>query len=160
GRPGQPAQLAQCPGAAARAGRPRGRPGRPAPPLLPRGDRSPQPRGPAVRGGGPPHGAHGRVRPRPVAEGPGPPPPPAAGGRLGMSLWASGKSFWPGDVGRKERPQPAVLEGHRHWVCQVAFAPDGRTLVSAGGALDQAGEIILWDLATGRAKFLPLVGIA
>src|SRR6266404_4818597 len=48
----------------------------------------------------------------------------------------------------KPLPQVAVLQGHQCWVQSVAFAPDGKTLVSAGGMHGQVGEAILWDVST------------
>jgi WD40 repeat protein len=45
-----------------------------------------------------------------------------------------------------------ILEGHRYWVHHLAFAPDGQTLASAAGELYRAGEVKLWDLATGRER--------
>ncbi|MEW5961347.1 MAG: WD40 repeat domain-containing protein, partial [Chloroflexota bacterium] len=44
------------------------------------------------------------------------------------------------------------LRGHRDWVWDVAFSPDGRTLAS--GSAD--GKIIFWDTATRRPLILPL----
>lgn len=44
------------------------------------------------------------------------------------------------------------LRGHRDWVWDVAFSPDGRTLAS--GSAD--GKIIFWDVATRRPLILPL----
>jgi eukaryotic-like serine/threonine-protein kinase len=54
--------------------------------------------------------------------------------------------FW--DVGTGE-PR-GVLEGHRGIILGVAFAPDGKTLASAGGDWDQFGEVKLWDVAGRR----------
>jgi WD40 repeat protein len=52
----------------------------------------------------------------------------------------------------KELPAPAR---HRDWVCSVAFSPDGKFLVSAGGSefkparngSKTSGEVKLWDVA-------------
>lgn len=39
---------------------------------------------------------------------------------------------------------------HGSWVRHVAFSPDGALLASCGGQSSEAGEIALWDVATGR----------
>jgi WD40 repeat protein len=39
-----------------------------------------------------------------------------------------------------------TLRGHRDWVFCVAFAPDSRTLASAG----REGAVLLWDVPAGR----------
>src|SRR5579885_2367241 len=44
----------------------------------------------------------------------------------------------------------AALVGHQHAVAAVAFAPDGRTLVSAGG---QDQTVRLGEVATGKEIF-------
>jgi WD40 repeat protein len=55
--------------------------------------------------------------------------------------------------GSGTKPLPVeVLEGHRHWVYCVAFAPDGKTLVSGGGNFAGAGEVRWWDLSRGKAR--------
>ncbi len=46
---------------------------------------------------------------------------------------------------RRER---ASLKGHPNHVLHMAFAPDGKTLATAGGIDDGPGEVILWDVAT------------
>ena len=48
----------------------------------------------------------------------------------------------------KQLPQVVVLHGHQFWVQSVAFAPDGKTLASAGGIHGKGGEAVLWDLST------------
>src|SRR2546421_2115748 len=50
-----------------------------------------------------------------------------------------------------KEPLP-ILKGHRYWVQHVAFSPDGKLLASAAGMLDRAGEVILWDVATGEER--------
>jgi RNA polymerase sigma factor (sigma-70 family) len=41
----------------------------------------------------------------------------------------------------------ATLEGPNGWVAGLAFAPDGKTLVAAGGPSGKAGEGVLWDIS-------------
>ena len=41
-----------------------------------------------------------------------------------------------------------TLEGHRRWVLEVMYSPDGGTLASASGD----GTIRLWDATTGEHK--------
>jgi WD40 repeat protein len=50
-----------------------------------------------------------------------------------------------------EKPD-AILRGHQHWVQAVAFAPDGKTLVSTGGDFSRAAEALLWDVPTRRPR--------
>ncbi|UCC61798.1 MAG: protein kinase, partial [Anaerolineae bacterium] len=48
------------------------------------------------------------------------------------------------------------FSGHAGWVRAVAFSPDGRTMISGGfvgdfvDAVENPGELILWDLETGQ----------
>jgi WD40 repeat protein len=46
----------------------------------------------------------------------------------------------------------AELPGHKLWLEAVQFTPDGTSLITAGGALGQPGEIRLWDTAGLRPK--------
>jgi WD40 repeat protein/beta-lactamase regulating signal transducer with metallopeptidase domain len=50
--------------------------------------------------------------------------------------------------------EKTVLKGHTSWVLAVAFSPDGKSLASAGGTYEQFGEVIVWDVETGRLKML------
>src|SRR5262249_44314712 len=45
------------------------------------------------------------------------------------------------------------LKGHKQSAIDLAYSPDGKTLVSSGGGLnnqDTGGEVKAWDLATGK----------
>ncbi len=44
------------------------------------------------------------------------------------------------------------LEGFQFDVLGMAFAPDGKTLASAGGYYDHGSEVKLWDVDTGRCR--------
>src|SRR5262249_34380883 len=46
------------------------------------------------------------------------------------------------------------LRGHRQNVCAALFLPGGTTLVSGGGS-DEVGEVVFWDVRTGRPDPLP-----
>ena len=61
------------------------------------------------------------------------------GGQVGL---------WDAASGRRR----ATLEGPRGVVLVLAFAPDGKTLVSGGGCWNQFGEVTLWDLASGAER--------
>jgi dipeptidyl aminopeptidase/acylaminoacyl peptidase len=43
-----------------------------------------------------------------------------------------------------------TLKGHSGPVAAIAFAPDGKMLVSVGGAPGEAGEVRIWDVAARR----------
>ena len=45
-----------------------------------------------------------------------------------------------------------TLKGHDVMVWAAAFAPDGKTLATAAGLYDKPGQLILWDVGTGRMK--------
>ncbi|KAM3094821.1 NB-ARC domain-containing protein [Phormidesmis sp. 146-35] len=46
----------------------------------------------------------------------------------------------------QNRQKLITCHGHQHWVCSIAFSPDGKTLVSGSG--DKT--VKLWDVATGH----------
>jgi WD40 repeat protein len=48
--------------------------------------------------------------------------------------------------GQGQGRERLTLLGHTEWVEAVAFAPDGRTLVTAGGTLGSPSEVKLWDV--------------
>ncbi len=56
-------------------------------------------------------------------------------------------TVWPSDGGR-----PGVLRGHTRGVYAAAFSPDGKNLATASGGrwIQNAGELKLWDTATGQ----------
>src|ERR1700752_4554007 len=47
----------------------------------------------------------------------------------------------------QECESETIFEGHQCRVQSVAFAPDGKTLASAGGEYAVASEVFLWDTA-------------
>jgi WD40 repeat protein len=51
--------------------------------------------------------------------------------------------------------QATAIPGHKSWVTSIAFFPDGKTLVAAGGEtlLFRPGELKLWEAASGRERF-------
>jgi WD40 repeat protein len=51
----------------------------------------------------------------------------------------------------REKTPGGILE-HRYPVRCVVFSADGKTLVTGGGFNDRAGEIRLWDVATGTER--------
>ncbi len=54
-----------------------------------------------------------------------------------------------------QRPQLVAQVGHMGAISRVTFAPDGRTVLTAGGLMDPTPR--LWDVATGRL-IRPFVG--
>lgn len=64
--------------------------------------------------------------------------------------------LWDAETGKELRHFPR----HRDWVWSVAFSPDGRFALSAGGGRANAGEtqsgedfaIRMWDLALATGK--------
>src|SRR5207253_7624875 len=46
----------------------------------------------------------------------------------------------------------ATLHGLRFPVFALAFSPDGRTLVTAGGFLDEGSELRLWDVDSQQQR--------
>jgi len=43
-----------------------------------------------------------------------------------------------------------ALRGHSAQVPRLAFSPDGKRLASGSGAINAAGELIVWDVARGE----------
>ncbi len=43
------------------------------------------------------------------------------------------------------------LKGHTGYVTSVAFSPDGTRIVTGGGEFNKAGEVKVWDAATGKS---------
>ncbi len=59
------------------------------------------------------------------------------------------------DIGTREldpKFQTPAFEQDRsgHMINSVAFSPDGHTLASAGGVLDETGVLCFWDVETGK----------
>jgi RNA polymerase sigma factor (sigma-70 family) len=48
----------------------------------------------------------------------------------------------------------AALRGHAGEIMALAYSSDGKTLASAGGSRHRAGELKLWDVATGKERLL------
>jgi WD40 repeat protein len=48
---------------------------------------------------------------------------------------------------------PGPVRETSYWVYHVAFSPDGRMLVTAGGSTDNHTELIAWDAASGDRWF-------
>lgn len=48
--------------------------------------------------------------------------------------------------------EQAQDRSRRFEIRDIAFSPDGTTLAGAGGVLNQAGEIVLWDARTGAVQ--------
>jgi RNA polymerase sigma factor (sigma-70 family) len=46
----------------------------------------------------------------------------------------------------------ATLERHGDVVWSAAFSPDGKTLATVGGHWGKTGEVILWDVASGKLR--------
>ncbi len=63
----------------------------------------------------------------------------AVAGGCRVALW---------DVAARTRARRALLRGHRKLVRQVAFAPDGQTLATAG----EDGVVRLFDVGTGKER--------
>ncbi len=66
--------------------------------------------------------------------------------------------LWEAVTGKEIR----TLTGHTGYVLGLAFSPDGRFLAAAcdtyvGKNYDHAGEVILWDLSTGKKSFVHLL---
>ena len=76
----------------------------------------------------------------------------------GSIVWVEEKKAWSGEVSlwdARTGQTRATLSGQANRVNVVAFGPDGRTLASGSGVWDLekkglAGEVRLWDAATGR----------
>jgi WD40 repeat protein len=59
------------------------------------------------------------------------------------------RANWPLRGDGQKGSQDLILAEHRYPVHCVVFAPDGLTVAAGGGFNERAGEVRLWDLATG-----------
>lgn len=75
-----------------------------------------------------------------------------------VALAASGTgveiALWDFETGALKQTLAGHSKGTRSsfYVMRLAFAPDGKTLASAGGVAEEVGEVLLWDLNTGQIK--------
>lgn len=56
--------------------------------------------------------------------------------------------FWDVTTGSRV----AAIAGHKYWVENVQFTPDGAHMVAVGGTAGQPGEVRIWEVAGIRAK--------
>jgi WD40 repeat protein len=63
-------------------------------------------------------------------------------------------ALWDFESGALKRVLAGHTRGERSsfYVHALAFAPDGKTLASGGGAAEEHGEVLLWDMDTGQIK--------
>jgi WD40 repeat protein len=79
-------------------------------------------------------------------------------GRILMSATVCVALFTAVEQTRGVEPKPPLLKervtlkGHTEPVWSVAFSPDGKTLASGDGTEFRAGEIKLWDAASGQER--------
>jgi WD40 repeat protein len=55
--------------------------------------------------------------------------------------------------------QPAretILGRNEYWIRSLVFSPDGKTIAASGGVVDRRQELVLWDVASGQRRTLPL----
>jgi WD40 repeat protein len=57
---------------------------------------------------------------------------------------------WDADTGTEQ----LVLKGHTGRVLSVVFSPDGKHIVTGGGADFKPGEVKVWDAEAGADKIL------
>ncbi len=72
-----------------------------------------------------------------------------------LRAWIDQGAKWPEKVVEVPKPKEwAPLKGQTTWVTSVAYAPDGKTLATAGGhtLVFKPGEVRLWDLVQGKEK--------